>query len=174
MPADLPSPPIGPTARVLTRTAGLPALLRAVPAYAAGVIAAATSAIVVAMITAVAVTTALTGWLGVLAIAPIALTALGLKPLRSGGPAALLGPIERELGGRGRDEERTVLSRLPGGPMEVTMIGEGDRKIAMIAYLLMNGSLAEDRYLLWDEPEVLTSGSGGRRPTPHEKGETRV
>jgi hypothetical protein len=38
MMADM--PPLGPTARVLTRTAGLPALLRAVPAYAALAIAA--------------------------------------------------------------------------------------------------------------------------------------
>jgi AAA15 family ATPase/GTPase len=34
------------------------------------------------------------------------------------------------------------------------MIGEGDRKLAMIAYLLMNGSLSENGYLLWDEPEA--------------------
>jgi ATPase subunit of ABC transporter with duplicated ATPase domains len=40
MMADMASPPLGPTARVLTRTAGWPALLRAVPAYAALAIAA--------------------------------------------------------------------------------------------------------------------------------------
>ena len=34
-----------------------------------------------------------------------------------------------------------------GADMEVTMIGEGDRKLAMIAYLLMNGSLSENGYL---------------------------
>ncbi len=40
MMADMTPPPLGPTVRVLTRTAGLPALLRAVPAYAALAIAA--------------------------------------------------------------------------------------------------------------------------------------
>jgi hypothetical protein len=34
------------------------------------------------------------------------------------------------------------------------MVAEGDRKLAMIAYLLMNGSLSENAYLLWDEPEA--------------------
>ena len=40
MMAHMTPPPLGPTARVLTRTTGLPALLRAVPAYAALAIAA--------------------------------------------------------------------------------------------------------------------------------------
>ena len=39
MMAGMSSPSIGPTARVLTRTAGSPALLRAVPVYAALAIA---------------------------------------------------------------------------------------------------------------------------------------
>lgn len=40
MMARMPSPPIGPTARVLTRTAALPAILRAAPAYMALALAA--------------------------------------------------------------------------------------------------------------------------------------
>ncbi|XXY19592.1 AAA family ATPase [Sorangium sp. So ce216] len=80
--------------------------------------------------------------------------ALGLKPLRSGGPAALLEPIERELGGKVVMREGRFYLGYPGGEMEMPMVAEGDRKLAMIAYLFMNGSLSENAYLLWDEPEA--------------------
>lgn len=80
--------------------------------------------------------------------------ALGLKPLRTGGPAALLDPIERELGGKVVMRDGRFYIDYPGGDMEMPMVAEGDRKLAMIAYLLMNGSLAENAYLLWDEPEA--------------------
>ncbi|MRG97630.1 AAA family ATPase [Polyangium spumosum] len=79
--------------------------------------------------------------------------ALGLKPLRKGGPKALLDPIEDELGGKVvMQEGRFYLDY--GLPMEMPMVAEGDRKLAMIAWLLMNGSLSENAYLLWDEPEA--------------------
>jgi hypothetical protein len=80
--------------------------------------------------------------------------ALGLKPLRSGGPAALLEPIEKELGGKVVMREGRFYLDYGDGGMEMPMVGEGDRKLAMIAYLLMNGSLSENAYLLWDEPEA--------------------
>ncbi len=80
--------------------------------------------------------------------------ALGLKPLRSGGPTALLDPIEKELGGKVVMREGRFYLDYDGGEMEMPMVGEGDRKLAMIAYLLMNGSLSENAYLLWDEPEA--------------------
>lgn len=80
--------------------------------------------------------------------------ALDLKPLRSGGPAALLAPIEAELDGKVMMKNGRFYIAYGGEDMEVTMIGEGDRKLAMIAYLLMNGSLSENGYLLWDEPEA--------------------
>ncbi|AUX29385.1 MULTISPECIES: ATP/GTP-binding protein [Sorangium] len=80
--------------------------------------------------------------------------ALGLKPLRSRGPAALLDPIEQELGGEVFMRDGRFYVNYPGDDMEVTMVAEGDRKLAMIAYLLINGSLSENAYLLWDEPEA--------------------
>ncbi|WP_433933851.1 ATP/GTP-binding protein [Sorangium cellulosum] len=80
--------------------------------------------------------------------------ALELKPLRSGGPAELLDPIERELGGKVFMRNGRFYLNYPGDDMEVTMVAEGDRKLAMIAYLLINGSLSENGYLLWDEPEA--------------------
>ncbi len=80
--------------------------------------------------------------------------ALGLKPLRSRGPAALLDPIEQELGGKVFMRDGRFYLNYPGDDMEVAMVAEGDRKLAMIAYLLINGSLSENAYLLWDEPEA--------------------
>jgi ABC-type lipoprotein export system ATPase subunit len=80
--------------------------------------------------------------------------ALGLRLLRTGGPAALLEPIERALGGKVTMRDGRFYLQYPGGDMEMPMVGEGDRKLAMIAYLLMNGSLSENATLLWDEPEA--------------------
>ncbi len=80
--------------------------------------------------------------------------ALELKPLRAGGPRALLDRVERELGGRVVMREGRFYVEYPGGDREMSMVAEGDRKLAMIAYLLMNGSLSENAYLLWDEPEA--------------------
>lgn len=81
--------------------------------------------------------------------------ALGLKPLRNrNGVAALLSRIEGELGGQVLMREGRFYLSYPGDDMEIPMVAEGDRKLAMIAYLLMNGSLSANAYLLWDEPEA--------------------
>ncbi|HEU4412559.1 MAG TPA: AAA family ATPase [Polyangiaceae bacterium] len=84
--------------------------------------------------------------------------ALELKVLRAGGRAALLKtllkPIEEELGGRVMLKNGRFYVVYPGGDMEIPMVAEGDRKLAMIAYLLMNGSIYERVCLLWDEPEA--------------------
>lgn len=80
--------------------------------------------------------------------------ALDLKPLRGGAPAALLDPIEQELDAKVVKRGDRFFLEYGGGDMEMPMVAEGDRKLAMIAYLLMNGSLSENAYLLWDEPEA--------------------
>jgi len=41
-----------------------------------------------------------------------------------------------------------------GKRVEINLIAEGLRKIAMISYLIANGSLDEDGILFWDEPEA--------------------
>jgi predicted ATPase len=44
---------------------------------------------------------------------------------------------------------------LPGqGKMEISLVAEGWRKVAMLAYLAANGSLTDKGILFWDEPEA--------------------
>lgn len=38
--------------------------------------------------------------------------------------------------------------------MEAPLVAEGIRKLGMLAYLIVNGSLTENGFLLWDEPEA--------------------
>ncbi len=83
--------------------------------------------------------------------------ALDAKPLR--GPrdakrARLLAPIEAALGGRVVNENGRFYLNLPDGDMEAPLVAEGLRKLGMLAYLIVNGSLSENGFLLWDEPEA--------------------
>ncbi len=43
---------------------------------------------------------------------------------------------------------------LPDGRMEAPLVAEGLRKLAMLAHLIVNGSLAANAFLFWDEPEA--------------------
>lgn len=83
--------------------------------------------------------------------------ALDAKPLR--GPrdeirAGLLEPIEEALGGRVVNENGRFYLKLRDGDMEAPLVAEGVRKLGMLAYLIVNGSLTENGFLLWDEPEA--------------------
>lgn len=83
--------------------------------------------------------------------------ALDAKPLR--GPrdakrATLLAPVEKVLGGRVVIENGRFYLKLPDGAMEAPLVAEGLRKLGMLAYLIINGSLSENGFLLWDEPEA--------------------
>lgn len=85
-------------------------------------------------------------------------SALGLRPLRRAGGATavddLAAMLETSLRGTASLTNDRFYMEYGGGPMEVTMVGEGDRKLAMIAYLLRNGSLEPGGLLTWDEPEA--------------------
>ena len=66
----------------------------------------------------------------------------------------LLAPLEEELGGQ------VVLKPGQGfylvssdGTLEMYLVAEGMRKLAMLARLVATGSLAGGGYLFWDEPE---------------------
>lgn len=83
--------------------------------------------------------------------------ALDAKPLR--GPrteirAELIKPIEQALGGKVVNENGRFYLRLPDGEMEAPLVAEGIRKLGMLDYLIVNGSLMENGFLLWDEPEA--------------------
>lgn len=65
-----------------------------------------------------------------------------LQPLE----AAMGGSIELERGGR-------FYLKLPNEKMEMHLVAEGLRKLAMIARLIATGSLLDKGYLFWDEPE---------------------
>lgn len=83
--------------------------------------------------------------------------ALDAKPLR--GPRdeirrGLLEPIERALGGSIVLSNGKFYVRLADGNMEAPLLAEGLRKLGMIAYLAINGSLTSRGTLFWDEPEA--------------------
>jgi predicted ATPase len=83
---------------------------------------------------------------------------LSANPLRSVSPAALaelVAKLDEAVGGktvlRG---ERFYVSVSEDWLLEAPMLAEGLRKLASIAHLIRNGSLAEKSALFWDEPET--------------------
>jgi energy-coupling factor transporter ATP-binding protein EcfA2 len=84
----------------------------------------------------------------------IALDAKPLRGARGETRSKLLEPIEDALGGRVVNEGGRFYLKLPDGDMEAPLVAEGVRKLGMLAYLIVNGSLSENGFLLWDEPEA--------------------
>ena len=70
--------------------------------------------------------------------------------------ARLLKPIEEQLGGRLILEQngRFYLNSPGAGNMEMPLVAEGWRKLAMLARLIATGSLLDQGCLFWDEPEA--------------------
>jgi hypothetical protein len=66
----------------------------------------------------------------------------------------LLEPIERVLGAKVINDKGAFYLKLPDGNLEMPLVAEGLRKLAMLDYLVVNGSLAPNGFLLWDEPEA--------------------
>lgn len=66
-----------------------------------------------------------------------------LEPVAS----AMEGQVETDRTGR-------FFLRTKSGLMEMPLVAEGVRKLAMLARLIATGSLLENGYLLWDEPEA--------------------
>lgn len=66
-----------------------------------------------------------------------------------------VGPLEEAMKGKIRVEgSRFYLISEGKGRMEMPLVAEGVRKLAMIAYLLLNGSLGSRSTIFWDEPET--------------------
>lgn len=84
---------------------------------------------------------------------------LGMLPLRgrrSEAIANLLEPLEKAMGGKVvLEKSGQFYLNIPGsGKMEMYLVAEGLRKLAMLAQLISNGILQEHGYLFWDEPEA--------------------
>ena len=69
--------------------------------------------------------------------------------------ARLLEPLEEQLGGRVvlGDNGRFYLRPTGGSLMEMPLVAEGWRKLAMLARLIATGSLLDKGCLFWDEPD---------------------
>ena len=72
-------------------------------------------------------------------------------------PAELLKPLEEAMGGKVVVDSGTgeFYLSIPGeGNMEMPLVAEGLRKLAMLARLISTGALLDKGYLFWDEPET--------------------
>lgn len=85
------------------------------------------------------------------------LGAPSLKGAREEHVAELLAPLEEAMGGKVLVDTATgkFYLNIPGeGKMEMPLVAEGLRKLAMLARLISTGVLLEKGYLFWDEPET--------------------
>ena len=74
---------------------------------------------------------------------------------RLGSIAPLLAPLEAELGGKvDLEPGRGFYLKSQAGKLEMYLVAEGMRKLAMLARLIATGSLTDKGYLFWDEPEA--------------------
>lgn len=82
----------------------------------------------------------------------------GLRPgKRSASVNTLVAPLEEAMGGSlyvERGSGRVYLKTEGGGNLEMPLLAEGQRKLAMLAFLILNGSLARHGTIYWDEPET--------------------
>jgi energy-coupling factor transporter ATP-binding protein EcfA2 len=77
-----------------------------------------------------------------------------LKGKREQQAKEMLKPLEVAMGGEiFLESGRFYLSTPNKGKIEISMVAEGQRKLAMLAQLMANGSLLDSGYLFWDEPE---------------------
>lgn len=85
------------------------------------------------------------------------LSAPSVKGPRERKAAALLQPLESAMGGRVVVDSGTgeFYLNIPGeGNVEMPLVAEGLRKLAMLARLISTGVLLDKGYLFWDEPET--------------------
>lgn len=70
--------------------------------------------------------------------------------------AQLLAPLEQAMGGKVSVDPQTgrFYLHVPSGRMEMPLVAEGMRKLAMLARLISTGVLLGQGYLFWDEPET--------------------
>jgi len=68
----------------------------------------------------------------------------------------IIKPLEAELGGKVKMDKmgHFYLDMPKRGKVEMSLIAEGLRKIAMLVYLIQNGSIGKDSSIFWDETEA--------------------
>jgi energy-coupling factor transporter ATP-binding protein EcfA2 len=86
----------------------------------------------------------------------LALRKEALKGKRATAANLLVRPLEKEvLGGKVHlHKGRFYIYGAGGGFIEAPLVAEGWRKIASLVRLVVNGSLAKNGFLFWDEPEA--------------------
>lgn len=84
----------------------------------------------------------------------LALSASILRGERYQATAPLRAPIERALGGPVVLDGSRFYIRRPDGDMEPHLLAEGWRRLAALAHLIANGSIAPGTAFFWDEPEA--------------------
>ena len=68
---------------------------------------------------------------------------------------ALLDPLELAMDGHVElDRNGRFYLRTADGRLEMPLVAEGQRKLAMLSRLIATGALLEQGYLFWDEPEA--------------------
>ena len=81
------------------------------------------------------------------------------RPLQRGPKEAtirdLLDPLEAAMDGHVElDKNGRFYLRTDDGRLEMPLVAEGQRKLAMLSRLIATGALLEQGYLFWDEPEA--------------------
>ncbi len=68
----------------------------------------------------------------------------------------LLEPLEEAMGGTVELDSKVgrFYLKTAGGRMEIPLVAEGIRKLAMLARLIATGAILDRGYLFWDEPEA--------------------
>ena len=67
---------------------------------------------------------------------------------------ALLSAISNIVDGKVVNQGENFFLKNPSGNLEITLVAEGMRKLALLSLLIQNGSLQSGTTLFWDEPEA--------------------
>lgn len=83
----------------------------------------------------------------------VALSGATLRGPRLERARALVEPLEKVIGGRVVLTGTRFIVQNKEGNLEAHLLAEGWRKLAGIAHLVLNGTIGENGFLFWDEPE---------------------
>jgi len=80
----------------------------------------------------------------------------GIRGVKEKQVKELLGILEEAMGGKVEQDRsgRFYFNPESGARLEIPLVAEGLRKLAMLARLVVTGSLLDKGYLFWDEPEA--------------------